>query len=113
MRRLLMAVFLSIAGVTCAGAQCVAPNTSGEKVVAREMQDSELRDFWASSTYDASGHPTISFGRLYGKLPPVMRRFSRLHECGHLVARLNDDEYEANCYALRAGRFSKKQVAEI
>lgn len=113
MRRYLLVLPFLIAGLNSAAAECVAPNQAGQRVTAREMRDPDLRDFWASSTYDASGHPLITYGTQFSRLPPVMQRFSRLHECGHLVNRLSPDEFEANCYALKAGRFSKRQVAEI
>ena len=111
--RSLLVIMLLLVGVDFAVAECVAPNMSGQKVIAREARDPELRDFWASSSYDQNGHPIISYGALFSKLPPVVQRFSRLHECGHLVNKLSPDEFEANCYALKAGRFSKRQVAEI
>ncbi len=113
MLRLVLIGSLLIAGSGIAAAECVAPNQSGQMVVARETRAPDLRDFWASSSYDSNGHPIITYGVQFSRLPPVVQRFSRLHECGHLVNRLSPDEYEANCYALKAGRFSKRQVAEI
>lgn len=113
MLRLCVSGLLLIAALNIAAAECVAPNQSGHMVVAREMRAPDLRDFWASSTYDANGHPIITYGVQFSRLPAVVQRFSRLHECGHLVNRLSPDEYEANCYALKAGRFSRRQIAEI
>jgi hypothetical protein len=45
-------------------------------------------------------------------LPPLIQRFTSLHECGH-ASTGNPDEYAANCYSLSAGGFSMAQVGAI
>jgi hypothetical protein len=66
---------------------------------------------WAM-TFWPNGIPTIVYGPMYFQLPPLIQRFTSLHECGHASTR-NPDEYAANCYALSVANFSRRQVGQI
>jgi hypothetical protein len=113
MQRFVLALLLLVASLTFAQAQCVAPNAEGQRVVARESFDPFMSGTWAVSNYDGNGNPTITYGPSFNQLPAVMQRFTRLHECGHLNSNMSADEFEANCYALKVGGWSKGQIREI
>src|ERR1035441_4733387 len=66
---------------------------------------------WAMTIWP-NGYPTIVYGPVYFQLPPLIQRFTSLHECGH-ASTGNPDEYAANCYALSAGNFTPAQIRLI
>ena len=78
---------------------CVARHAAtGQLVQVREISGPSM--FWAHAAWDMYGQPTITYGPIYYQLPPIMKRFTSLHECAHL-ALPTVNEFEANCAALR------------
>ena len=55
--------------------------------------------FWAHSSYDMDGWPSITYGPMFFQLPKIMQHLTVLHECAHLVEQTTN-EFVANCEAL-------------
>lgn len=100
-----------------ADAQCRAPRATltpfglqpGPVVTARERDGPSPH--WAHAGYDQDGWPVITHGPFFYALPPLMRRLTAIHECAHL-ALLTQNEFVANCEALRTMRSQGLTVAE-
>jgi hypothetical protein len=90
-------------------ASCSARDFSGQMVPVRHRTGASK--FFAHANWEI-GQPTITYGRAYFGLSPVMQRFASLHECGHLVLRTYD-EFRANCHALRYGNWSAEELSHI
>lgn len=77
---------------------CVAMHANGQLVQVRQVNGPS--PFWAHAMLAADGWPTITYGPIFYTLPPLMQEFTRYHECAHLAMR-TQDEYQANCAALK------------
>lgn len=78
---------------------CMARHAAtGQFVPARHRTG--FSQFWAHAAWDGDGWPSVTYGATYFQLPPVMQRFTSLHECGHLALQTLN-EFEANCFALQ------------
>lgn len=89
---------------------CIGVAVNGMQTPVRQMLGSVPA--WAMTTWEPDGLPKIIYGTAYFQLPPLMRRFTSLHECGHASTQ-DADEYAANCWALRKGKWSPQQIAQI
>ena len=83
-----------------AAAQCMAPHpVTGQIVRVREINlPRTVGIAWALSNVDTTGYPVITYFAQFFALPPLMQKFSRLHECAH--HHVGPDEIQANCAAL-------------
>ena len=103
--------------MAAAQADCKAPNLySGQdqQVATYPMPEQEY-PVWAISNYDGFGNPYIVFGASFFRLPEVMRAFTFMHECAHLITK-SPSEVAANCLALKVARqngLTKEVEAEI
>jgi hypothetical protein len=105
LKKILFVLVLSWAAPALAAPDCTAPNLySGQvqKVAQYPMPDQEY-PVWAISNYDGYGNPYIVFGASFFRLPEIMRAFTFLHECAHLISK-NPNEVAANCVALKVAR---------
>jgi hypothetical protein len=103
--RALVLLLSLLPGLAFAQAQCTAPNLySGapQQTATYPMPDQEY-PVWAISNYDGYGNPYIVLGASFFRLPEIMRAFTFMHECAHLVTR-SPSEGQANCLALRVAR---------
>ena len=99
----LLAIVLTAAAH--ASPDCTAPNLysgQAQKVAQYPMPDQEY-PVWAISNYDGYGNPYIVFGASFFRLPEIMRAFTFMHECAHLVSK-SPNEVAANCLALKVAR---------
>jgi hypothetical protein len=94
-------MLLMLGSGATAQASCTARHLNGQIVPVREVQGPSM--FWAHAAWAPDGWPTITYGPTYYQLPPIMRRFTTLHECAHLVERTTN-EFGANCKALQVMR---------
>jgi hypothetical protein len=69
------------------------------------------RRFFAESTHDRSGRPTIIYYRRYSTAPGYFKSFIRNHERCHLSGYRN--EIAASCCALRRMKLSTSELAVI
>lgn len=83
---------------------------NGQIVQVRERNGPSQH--WAHASWDPDGWPSITYGVGFYQLPPIMKEFTRFHECGHLSLRTTD-EIAANCYALRARPWSHGELQYI
>jgi hypothetical protein len=88
---------------------CVGRALNGNSMPAMQMVGPS--NFWAQTSWPG-GIPTITYSQPYFQLPPLMQKFTSLHECGHASTQ-NLNEFAANCYALQKGHFTKAEVAQI
>lgn len=95
---LLTVVLISIFLPERADAQsCIAPHANGNLVPVRERAGASM--FWAHSSYDPDGWPSITYSPMFFQLPQIMQHMTILHECAHLVEQ-TANEFVANCKAL-------------
>lgn len=88
---------------------CMAHHANGGLVPVRERSGPSM--FWAHASWDPDGWPAITYGAAFFQLPPLMRSFTVIHECAHLVHQTND-EFFANCEALTELRRRGLSVSE-
>jgi hypothetical protein len=110
---LLMATFV-IAETVCAqgipnAIPCMGKAVSGMPV--QVTQNTGPVPAWAMTSWPG-GLPMTTYGPMYFRLPPLIQRFTSLHECGH-ASTLNPNEYAANCFALANGGFSPAEIDAI
>lgn len=75
-------------------------------------QRSGPSNFWAHADWDADGTPAITYGPAYYNLSRLMKSFTSVHECGHLVLATRN-EFAANCFALKHLDLDEDELEEI
>ena len=93
-------------------ADCYAPiGGSGPVVRVIEMPGNSPQ--WANAFFHPlTGQPVIVYGPSYSQLPPLLKRFTRAHECCHLTIPTSD-EIEPNCCAIAQLNLSKDEIQAI
>jgi hypothetical protein len=112
-------VFLLLLVATCvSGHSQSIPNSlpcttgralDGSPVITRQVVG--FSQAWAQTSWQG-GFPIITYGEMYFRLPPLIQRFTSIHECGH-ASTGNPNEFAANCFALKHGGFSDSDIQEI
>lgn len=90
---------------------CSARNAfTGQVVAVRQRLGPSAH--WAHASWDQDGWPAVTYGPGYFALSPTMQRMTSAHECGHLVE-MTQNEFAANCFALRNMPFSAEERLHI
>ncbi len=115
--RLAAVLALLIPAIVSAAPECTAPNlyTGQPQQGAQYPMPDQEYPVWAISNYDGFGNPYIVYGASFFRLPEIMRAFTFMHECSHLVNK-SPSEVAANCLALKVAReqgLSAEVEAEI
>lgn len=95
--KLFFTLLVALLADSAVAQSCVARHANGSMVPVRERPGPSM--FWAHAGWDPDGWPAITYGPAFFQLPPIMQRFTVLHECAHLVERTSN-EFVANCRAL-------------
>lgn len=88
---------------------CLGRTANG--MSAQVIQNTGPVNAWAMTMWP-NGIPMTTYGPMYFKLPPLIQRFTSLHECGH-ASTGDPNEFHANCFALQHGGFSQEQIQQI
>lgn len=114
------AVFLaSLAILLCTFEELAAASRSAKSQASKHRSHREVyrtgtnhpRRYFAETTRDRSGRPTIIYYRRYGSAPGYFKSFIRNHERCHISGYRN--EIAASCCALQRMRLSSRGVAAI
>lgn len=107
--RVIVFILTALAMQECAWADlfnppaCQATTMSGQPIMVSETPG--MVPAWAITSWDSMGRPYIVLGPTFYQLPPLMQKFTRMHECAHALTR-NPDEVLANCLALKWARMN-------